>query len=343
MLTSWQDFLTRNGAVFENGKAAHFGNQDHELKEAGAGTVLADLSHLGLIKATGEDTQNFLQGQFTNDVRKVNPALAQLSGWCSPKGRLLTTFLLWQSDGSYFLQLPLELQPAIQKRLTMFVMRSKVVLSDARNDAVRFGIAGKRAESLLASQLGALPQADFGVVNADGSLVIRLPGDRFEVVANAEKAQALWSALAKDAKPVGSHAWEWLEIRAGMPIITQPTQEQFVPQMVNLEAIGGVSFQKGCYPGQEIVARTQYLGKLKRRMYLAHLDSPTPPQAGDEIYSPEMEGQASGMLVNAQTSPDGGYDVLAVMQIGSAETNDVHLKALDGPKLALEQLPYPLP
>lgn len=343
MLTSWQDFLTRNGAVFENGKAAHFGNQDQELKEAGAGTVLADLSHLGLIKAAGEDTQNFLQGQFTNDVRKVNPALAQLSGWCSPKGRLLTTFLLWQSDGSFYLQLPLELQPAIQKRLTMFVMRSKVVLSDARNDVVRFGIAGKGAESLLASQSGALPQADFGVVNADSLLVIRLPGDRFEVVANAEKAQALWSALAKDAKPVGSHAWEWLEIRAGVPIITQPTQEQFVPQMVNLEAIGGVSFQKGCYPGQEIVARTQYLGKLKRRMYLAHLDSPTPPQAGDEIYSPEMEGQASGMLVNAQTSPNGGYDVLAVMQIGSAETNEVHLKALDGPKLALEQLPYPLP
>ena len=341
MLTSWQDFLTRSGAVFENGKATHFGAQ--ELQAAAAGTVLVDLSHLGLIKATGEDTQNFLQGQFTNDVRKVDPAQAQLSGWCSPKGRLLTTFLLWQSDGSYFLQLPLELQPAIQKRLTMFVMRSKVVLSDACNDAVRFGIAGKQAENLLASQMGALPQVDFGVVNADGSLVIRLPGDRFEIVANTEKAQALWSALAKDAKPVGSHAWEWLEIRAGVPIITQSTQEQFVPQMVNLEAIGGVSFQKGCYPGQEIVARTQYLGKLKRRMYLAHLESTTPPQAGDEIYSPEMEGQASGMLVNAQASANGGYDVLAVMQIGSAETNDIHLKALDGPKLALEQLPYPLP
>lgn len=341
MLTSWQDFLTRNGAVFENGKASRFGA--HELQTAADATVLADLSHLGLIKASGEDTQNFLQGQFTNDVRKVNPALAQLSGWCSPKGRLLVTFLLWQHDGSYYLQLPLELQPAIQKRLTMFVMRSKVVLSDACKDAARFGIAGKDAESLLAKQLGALPQADFGVVNINETLVIRLPGNRFEIVASAEKAQALWNALAKDAKPVGSHAWEWLEVRAGMPIITQPTQEQFVPQMVNLEAIGGVSFQKGCYPGQEIVARTQYLGKLKRRMYLAHLDSATPPQAGDEIYSPEMEGQASGMLVNAQASPNGGYDVLAVMQIGSAETNDVHLKALDGPKLALEQLPYPLP
>lgn len=341
MLTSWQDFLTRNGAVFENGKVTHFGAQ--ELQAAAVGTVLVDLSHLGLIKATGEDTQNFLQGQFTNDVRKVNPALAQISGWCSPKGRLLATFLLWQSDGSYYLQLPLELQPAIQKRLTMFVMRSKVVLNDACNDAVRFGIAGKQAENLLAGQLGALPQSDFGVVNADGSLVMRLPGDRFEVVTSTEKAQVLWSALAKDAKPVGSHAWEWLEIRAGVPIITQPTQEQFVPQMVNLEAIGGVSFQKGCYPGQEIVARTQYLGKLKRRMYLAHLDSTTPPQAGDEIYSPEMEGQASGMLVNAQASPNGGYDVLAVMQIGSAEANDVHLKALDGQRLVLEQLPYPLP
>jgi folate-binding protein YgfZ len=342
MLTSWQDFLTHNGAVLDNGKVAHFDDQEQELLAASNDTVLADLSHLGLIKATGEDTQTFLQGQFTNDVRKLSPTLAQLSGWCSPKGRLLATFLLWQTGGNYYVQLPLELQPAIQKRLTMFVMRSKVILSDVSKDMPRFGVAGKNAESILATQLGALPQVDFGVANADGILVIRLPGARFEIIASVEKSQALWSTLAKNTKPVGSDAWQWLEVRAAVPIITQATQEQFVPQMVNLEAIGGVSFQKGCYPGQEIVARTQYLGKLKRRMYLAHLDNALPPQAGDELYSPEMDGQACGMLVNAQAAPAGGYDVLAVMQIGSAEANDIHLKALDGPKLALEALPYPL-
>lgn len=342
MHTSWQDFLTGASAVFDHGKVSHFGNPAQELQAAANDTILADLSHLGLIQASGEESQSFLQGQFTNDVRKVNPAQAQLSGWCSPKGRLLANFLLWQSGG-YYLQLPAELQPAILKRLGMFKLRSKVTLHEAQDDVVRFGVAGKMAESILSSQVGVLPQADFGVVSTDGTLIIRMPGDRFELVVPLDKAQPLWTALAKQARPVGCNAWQWLELRAGVPVVTPATQEHFVPQMVNLEAIGGVSFQKGCYPGQEIVARTQYLGKLKRRMYLAHLDVNVPPQPGDELYSPELEGQASGTIVNAETAPGGGYDVLAVLQIGSAESNDVHLKALDGPRLGLTPLPYPVP
>jgi tRNA-modifying protein YgfZ len=343
MHTSWQDFLTSISAAFDHGKVSHFGNSDQELQAAANETVIADLSHLGLIQANGEDIQSFLQGQFTNDLRKVNPAQAQLSGWCSPKGRLLTNFLLWQHSGSYYLQLPAELQPAILKRLGMFKLRAKVTLHEAQDDVVRFGVAGKTAEGLLASQVGALPKTDFGVINSDDMLVIRLPGNRFELVVPLNKAKPLWTALVKQARPVGCSAWQWLELRAGVPVITPATQEHFVPQMVNLEAIGGVSFQKGCYPGQEIVARTQYLGKLKRRMYLAHLDVNAPPQPGDELYSPELDGQASGTIVNAEAAPGGGYDVLAVLQIGSAEGNDVHFKALDGPQLGLTPLPYPLP
>ena len=115
-----------------------------------------------------------------------------------------------------------------------------------------------------------------------------------------------------------------------------------MPQMANLGLIGAVNFKKGCYPGQEIVARMQYLGKTKRRMYLAQVHAETIPQAGAELFSMEMEGQACGMVVNAQTSPDGGFDMLAVVQIASHDAFPVHLGALTGPRLQFHALPYTL-
>jgi folate-binding protein YgfZ len=148
----------------------------------------------------------------------------------------------------------------------------------------------------------------------------------------------VWQALATHATPVGAPVWDWLRLNAGIPMIVAATQELFVPQMVNLEAIGGVSFQKGCYPGQEIVARSQYLGKMKRRMFLAHVDTLAAP--GDSLYSADVPGQATGTVVNAAPAPDGGFDILAVAQIESARTQTLHLKADDGAALALKPLPY---
>ena len=156
-------------------------------------------------------------------------------------------------------------------------------------------------------------------------------------------APALWQKLSTDAQPAGSPCWDWLNIRAGIPVILPQTQEQFVPQMANLDLIGAVNFKKGCYPGQEIVARMQYLGKNKRRMYLAHVYAETAPQAGNELFSMEMEGQSCGMVVNAQPSPNGGYDMLAVVQIASHDTFPVHLGALTGARLEFNPLPYPIP
>jgi len=176
---------------------------------------------------------------------------------------------------------------------------------------------------------------------ADGS-VIRLSDQRYQVVARAEAAASVWQQLAAGARPVGTHVWHWLDIGAGVPRITRRTQEEFVPQMANFELIGGVSFQKGCYPGQEIVARTQYLGKLKRRMYLAHLSAPVAPQPGDHLYSPDLPEQSCGMVVNAAPAPGGGHDLLAVIQMTSADGGEVHLGAADGPRLQFKPLPYAL-
>ncbi|MHB1175057.1 MAG: CAF17-like 4Fe-4S cluster assembly/insertion protein YgfZ [Sulfuriferula sp.] len=303
------------------------------------GAVFADLAPLGLIAFSGEDTATYLQGQLTNDVRKLAAGAAQYSGFCSPKGRLMASFLLWNQGDATYMQLAGDLQETIQKRLSMFILRSKVKTRDARPEVVRIGIAGKRATQLIETTLGALPPTDMGVVHTPAGSVIRLAAERYQIITTPESA-ALNETLSRDASRIDYPVWQWLEIRAGIPTILPATQEQFVPQMVNFDLTNSVNFQKGCYTGQEIVARTQYLGKLKRRMYLVHSDSPAAP--GDELYSADMEGQASGMIVNAQPAPSSGWDALAVIQISSADAHPIHLKSLDGARLAIEPLPYAL-
>jgi len=341
MNLTWQAYLQHHNAVIYDGCVIHYGDAAAELKRTRSGTVLADLSYFGLIHFSGEDAQAFLQGQLSCDVRKVDSSNAQYGSYCTPKGRMLASFLLWHGDG-YIMQLPSALQAAIRKRLAMFVLRAKVELADISDTLVRMGIAGNHAAALLAEVAGAVPATRLGMIHAQQGSIIRLAHDRFELVVLAEQAPALWQRLSKEAMPVGAPCWNWLEIKAGIPIITPATQEQFIPQMTNLQAIGGVNFQKGCYPGQEIVARTQYLGKIKRRMYLANIQSLKPVAAGDELFSADMAEQSSGMVVNAAPSPDGGFDVLAVIQASSVEAGKIHWQALDGPALEIMPLPYSL-
>lgn len=340
MNPAWQAYLQARNAVIQDGCITHYGDAAAELKSTCSGTVLADLSHFGLIHFSGEDAQVFLQGQLSCDVRKIDPANAQYGSYCTPKGRMLASFLMWHDGGGYIMQLPSALQMAIRKRLAMFILRAKVELADSSDTLVRMGVAGSRSAALLTEVLGTVPDAHLGVIHAEQGSIIRLGQDRFELVALPEQASALWQHLSTEATPVGAPCWNWLEIKAGIPVIMPATQEQFIPQMVNLEAIGGVSFQKGCYPGQEIVARTQYLGKVKRRMYLANIQSAKPVAAGDELFSADITEQSSGMVVNAAPSPDGGFDVLAVIQTSSVEAGKIHWQALDGPSLKIMPLPY---
>ena len=343
MNTAWQQFLESKGAHIQDGQVAHFGDAAAEIAQAQNGLIVADLSHLGLIQFAGEDAQTFLQGQLSNDVRLLNGANSQWAAYCTPKGRMLASFLLWKNaENSYIAQLPAVLREALQKRLTMFVLRSKVKVTDESDTQVRLGVAGPGAEAAVRAAVGDAPQAVHGLSQNDQRMVLRLPGDCFEIVLAAERAPELWNALAQSCRPTGSGRWDWHMIRAGIPTVLPATQEEFVPQMANFELINGVNFKKGCYPGQEIVARTQYLGKLKRRMYLAKISGDIAPVAGDPLYSNDMQEQSSGIIVNAQPVID-GYEVLAVIQTSSAEAEQIHWKALDGPVLRLENLPYSIP
>ncbi|MEW5708974.1 MAG: folate-binding protein YgfZ [Pseudomonadota bacterium] len=343
MHPDWKAYLESQGARMSGDRVADFGDPSGEREATGRATVIADLSGYGLLRVSGPDAQAFLHGQLSSDVRGLPAHRAQHSSYNTPKGRMLATFLLWRMGEDYALQLATELAEPIRRRLALFILRAQVQIEDMSDALVRLGVAGPDAGQLLAARFGSLPEVDLGVAHAEEATLLRLGPQRFELVSLPDQAPGLWERLRTAARPVGFSCWEWLDIRAGIPRVTAATQDQLVPQMANLDALGGVSFRKGCYPGQEIVARTHYLGKLKRRLYLAHLDGEATPAPGDPLYGPETEGQASGMVVNAAPAPGGGYDLLAVVQQGSVQAGEVRWKTPDGPRLELLPLPYPVP
>ena len=342
MNRSWPDYLAAHGASFDPGGVASFGAPGAELIAARDGAVVCDLSALSVLRIAGPDAAAFLQGQFTDDVASVAVGKAHYGAWCSPKGRMLANFLIRRSGESIFdVLLPQSLSEAIAKRLRMFVLRSRVTVIDASSESVRMGVGGPGAANAVARALGAVPAVG-DVASFDNGLVAALPGPRYVVTIQHDAAAACWERLAPPCRPAGYAAWQWLTIRAGVPIITASTSDLFVPQAANWDVLGGISFQKGCYAGQEIVARTQYLGRLKERLALAHLDG-VPPAAGERLYSAAFGEQACGTIVNAAAAPDGGSDVLAVLQLAAAESGDVHLADPGGASLRLSALPYEVP
>ncbi|HMM54354.1 MAG TPA: folate-binding protein YgfZ [Candidatus Desulfobacillus sp.] len=336
----WKTFLESRGARFVDGRFEDFGNAPAELAAA-AGTVLAPLARFGLIRTSGEEAAHFLHRLLTNDVDHLSAERAERCGLCSPKGRLLADFLLWREGQDYLLQLSAGIQPAVLKRLGMYVLRSKVKLSDASEDTVLLGLAGPQAEAALDAADLDVPAEVLGASPFPGGVLLRLEAGHFQIAARVDAATRLWASLAGRASPVGTAVWRWLEIAAGIPHISAATQEEFVPQMVNLELTGGVSFTKGCYPGQEVVARTKYLGKVKRRAYRARLDGDC-PSPGTDLYSADLPDQSCGKVIEAAPSPAGGCELLASMLMASAQGGAVRVGSAQGPLLEFLPLPYPL-
>ncbi len=273
---------------------------------------IAKLDQYGLLHAAGADARAFLHAQLTNDLEHLAPGQARYAGWCSAKGRLLATFLVVPAADGFLLQLSRDLVPAVAKRLSMFVLRSKVKIADVTGQWAQYGLWEPGTENALS------------VNERDGSIAVRIDPDRSLVLA-PETSSVRYSPNAS------AEAWALAEVRAGRPLIVQTTQDQFVPQMVNLELAGGVDFKKGCYPGQEVVARAQYRGAVKRRMYRVRGASLQP---GQELYSDDTPGQASGTVVNAA-----GDESLAVLQISAVEAGS-HFRA-QPQAAALEVLPLP--
>lgn len=351
MNTNWIAFLARQGLASDaDNFAAHFGDLAGELKAARKGTIVVPLVDQGLIRASGEDAATFLHNLLTNDINHLPSDGARLAALCTAKGRMMASFVVWREATDFLLQLSTDILPAIHKKLSMYVLRSKVKLVDASEERLLIGVAGAQAEALVSS-LGAQPAAAMGVTTFTGGTAVRLDARRFVLSVNADAAEAVWTKLTANVKPTaqvaaqvaGLAAWHLLEIAAGQPRIVAGTQEAFTPQMVNFElpAVGGVNFQKGCYPGQEIVARTQYLGKVKRRMYRAKLDASFRP--GTDVFTPETGDQHCGTVVSTAPAPEGGYECLLVVQSSGMESGEVHVGSPHGPKAAFLPLPYAIP
>ncbi len=301
-----------------------------------------------ILRAEGEEAATFLHSQLSNDVVHLGSKEVRLAAYCTPKGRMLASFTMWKTAENILMQMSEELLPATQKRLQMYALRAKYKASPA-TELVSLGLGGAKALQVLATwfdaeQLAALAanskidhqQAQLGSLLR---LSDSLGNPRYQWVLSEESAITVWPELAANLHPVASSMWELLAIHAGIARIVSATVEKFVPQMINFELVGGVNFKKGCYPGQEIVARSQYLGKLKRRMYLLHSEADN-LASGMEVFSSVDPEQACGMLVNVARNPAGGMDCLAELKSALIEGGQLQVEQQN---LQLLSLPYAFP
>ncbi|MES2842793.1 MAG: folate-binding protein [Pseudomonadota bacterium] len=301
----------------------------HEATQAFNG--VARLSGLGVIQVDGEDAATFLHGQLTHDFALLGLSEARLAAFCSAKGRMQASFVGFKrSHDQILLVCSRDLLPATLKRLSMFVLRAKAKLSDASEAFAIWGLAG----SAVPADLPDAPWTQWR--NEDTSVVRLYPAD--------ETARALWVAPATTPAPGGEalseDLWNWLDVKSAVATLSQPVFEAFVPQMLNYESIGGVNFKKGCYPGQEVVARSQFRGTLKRRAYLVH--SPEALAAGQEVFHSSDAEQPCGTVVQAAPHPGGGFDAIVSMQTSAAADGSLHAGSASGPALSLLPLPYSL-
>ncbi|MBC3875440.1 CAF17-like 4Fe-4S cluster assembly/insertion protein YgfZ [Undibacterium flavidum] len=305
---------------------------------------VCQLSDQSLIQARGDDAASFLHNQLSNDVEHLNDTQSRYAAYCTPKGRMLASFLYWKMDGNIVLQCSASLQPALQKRLQMFVMRSKVKLSEVSEQFAILGLGGKAAEAFLLTQFDQLPSAINDKVSSDDAgTLVRLHDAfdtaRYQWVVAQEKLTAISANMNVSLLKVDASIWRLGNIHAGLPQVVELSKEKFVPQMINFELIGGVNFRKGCYPGQEIVARSQYLGKLKRRMAIATVKTDVVDVAM-EIFSDNDPSQPCGMIVSAERNFGEGFACLVEIKLADQEQGKVHLGASDGPILEFLPLPY---
>jgi folate-binding protein YgfZ len=337
MIEQWRSFLTS--------ASGEMGTDDNRDCASGEGANLCDLSALGLIAVRGQDAAGFLQNQLTNDVREVTDGRAQLSGYCNPKGRLLTTLLLFHADDTFYMQLHQDMVEPLVERLRKYVLRSKVTLSDAGDELVRFGLWGPDAPSLLVAATGQDCEQPYGFRQSGYLKALRLPGPapRYEIISELEVARQTWGQWLTAAAQCDPAAWTALDIEAGIPSVLPTTFEEFVPHSLNMDLLGGVSFTKGCFPGQEIVARMHYLGTPKRRMYRARVDCDELPAVATDLYSAgETAAQSAGTVVAAAKGTDGSAELLVVLRTAAQEIGDVRLGSIEGPRLSFLSLPYSL-
>jgi tRNA-modifying protein YgfZ len=333
MQSNWQSFLQQQSANINDGLVTDFGDLLTERSQALDGNIITDLSRLDVLEISGKDAGAFLHGQFCSDVSALAVNELQPGAWCNIKGRVIASFLLYRSHDGYYLLLERELTEFVVKRLQMFVLRSELSIKNRSDELVRIGIRGESVHNALQTC----------IENAAGGSIIVLPVQdavpRSIILTSLQQATVLWQQVTEDALPVGHCHWTLYDIQAGLAWVGKAGSEEFLPQSLNLDLIDGLSFSKGCYPGQEIVARMHFRGKLKQRLFLASAAVNESPGPTSKLYSPGVN-QHVGMVVNAAMQMDDTCLLLVALDLEHANKAAIHLGTEDGPVLSLIPLPY---
>ncbi|MDM0110937.1 folate-binding protein [Variovorax sp. J22R133] len=292
------------------------------------------LSHLGVIRAEGPDAASFLHGQLTQDFSLLDASQARLAALCTAKGRMIASFIgIRPQPETILLVCSQDILAATLKRLSMYVLRAKAKLTDASAEWVLFGLAGT---AVAANGVDASAAPGQRTAVGDANVVSLYPADGVP--------RALWIAPAGTPAPTGAgldaDLWQWSEVRSGVATLTAPVLDAFVPQMLNYESVGGVNFKKGCYPGQEVVARSQFRGTLKRRAYV--VNAPSEVKAGQEVFAAKDAEQPVGTVVQSAPAPGGGWAGIVSMQIAALNAGGLRAGGADGVELSVDPLPYPL-
>ncbi|MDO9048916.1 MAG: folate-binding protein [Methylobacter sp.] len=323
MNLNWKNFLLAENATFENDTDIVFQSPEHEGNKR-----IYPIAHLGVLTVTGKDAAKFLQGQITCNINDITDIKSSLGAMCNPKGRAIATFLLVKNADAFLMILPKELLASVKKRLQMYVLRSDVTLTDSSDELCLIGL------SYGVSQPCEVPEHRFATSRQE-NIVVDFQ-NRSLIIAEADNAQALWEERVKlGFQPEGSAQWRYLDIISGIPWLGAATSEEFIPQMLNLDKLGGISFTKGCYTGQEIVARTHYLGKAKREMFLAECNALATPEPNSTIIDDSTGTEQSvGKVLYAQNGQN-TCKMLVVLQNSDTNACNFRLKNHNQDKVIL--------
>jgi len=345
----WSDFLqSQNAQLDDKGKIITFGQAELERFLIKNGPVVTSLTHQALLKISGADAQTFLQSQLTNDIQSVTETQAQYSAFCDPKGHVLANFLVFMYQGDYYLNFDGSIEQAITQRLKMFVLRSDVNIESVNNQLIQIGFAGEFGDLDVQRRLQTKVKETFecGMITSEGMeqvQVVKVPGPyhKYALFGPAEQMIKAWQSIRANSDLTNNFDWKLLDIAAGIPTVTSATTGQFIPQFFNLDKLEGISFKKGCFPGQEIIARTHYRGKVTKRMLRLRFKEEVPLSSGDELKLKDSHDKTYKMTV-ISANPDilEGTLCLAIASLKPLESIEGDLLTESGRSVSIEPLPY---
>ena len=349
-MTAQVDFLLTQGgraAVIRNERiVADFGDFSRECDTFDQAACFCDAGDYGLLKISGKDAESFLHNQLSTNIKKLPAGQAQFSLYHTPKGRVIASFFIWrgEEDGvpCFYLLLARDLADIVYKRLAMYVLRAQAAIENLSAANAYLGLCGAEASGAIGAINTSCDAPKAGaVITQQNATMIAAANNLYVIVTPLTRLAEIWAIFVRHVPPAGRYLWRRAWILAGIPTITAATSEELLPYAANGDALGGLDFHKGCYPGQEIIARTRYLGRIKERLYLMRCAEKEVFAAGTPVFGPTFGEQACGMIVNA--AADRAGQIMLVSLQTQAQSDAVHAGRVDGEKLTMLALPYALP